>query len=147
MLITSIIIVLIAGAMLPLQAGINAHLARFSGSPLWASALSFMIGCMLLIVVNLALKTTTPTFQQLKEAPAWAWAGGFLGAFFVTAMAIFAPKLGASTLIALVIAGQLITAVVLDHFGLAGYTQSETSATRLLGLGLVGLGAFLTHRF
>ncbi|WP_432470447.1 DMT family transporter [Amphritea sp. HPY] len=147
MVMISICIVLLAGAMLPLQAGINSHLARFSGSTLWASAISFMIGCMLLIAVNLALRTTTPSILQLKEAPVWAWAGGLLGAFFVTAMAIFAPKLGASTLIALVIAGQLLTAVALDHFGLAGYEASETSLTRIAGIGLVGLGAFLTHRF
>lgn len=147
MVIAGIFIVFLAGAMLPLQAGINSHLARFSGSTLWASAISFMIGCLLLIAVNLALRTGIPSMPQLREAPLWAWAGGLLGAFFVTAMAIFAPKLGASTLIALVIAGQLLTAIALDHFGLAGYEASETSLTRIAGIGLVGLGAYLTHRF
>lgn len=147
MVIVSIFIVFIAGAMLPLQAGINSHLARFSGSTLWASAISFMIGCILLIAVNLAFRTNIPNMLQLREAPLWAWAGGLLGAFFVTAMAVFAPKLGASTLIALVIAGQLLTAIALDHFGLAGYEASETSLTRIAGIGLVGLGAFMTHKF
>lgn len=147
MFMISVFIVFLAGAMLPLQAGINSHLARFSGSALWASAISFVIGCLVLIAVNLSMRTALPNVIQLKEAPLWAWVGGFLGAFFVTSMAVFAPKLGASTLIALVIAGQLITAVVLDHFGLAGYEASETSLTRIAGLGLVAVGAFLTHRF
>ncbi len=147
MFMISVFIVFIAGAMLPLQAGINSHLARFSGSALWASAFSFMVGCMVLIAVSTSLRTSFPSMLQLKDAPLWAWAGGFLGAFFVTAMAMFAPKLGASTLIALIIAGQLVTAVVLDHFGLAGYEASETSLTRIAGIGLVAVGAFLTHRF
>ncbi|WP_286238075.1 DMT family transporter [Neptuniibacter halophilus] len=147
MYLIGVCVVLLAGAMLPLQAGINSHLARFSGSALWASAISFMIGCVALIAVNMALRTTTPSMIQLKDAPAWAWIGGLLGAFFVTAMAMFAPKLGASTLVALVIGGQLVTAVLLDHFGLAGYEVSETSLTRIAGLVLVGVGAYLTHRF
>ena len=147
MFMISVLIVFLAGAILPLQAGINSHLARFSGSALWASAFSFIIGCAVLIVVNASLRTTIPSMGQLKEAPLWAWTGGFLGAFFVTAMAMFAPKLGASTLIALIIAGQLVTAVTLDHFGLAGYETSEINLSRIAGIGLVALGAYLTHRF
>jgi len=143
----NIFIVLLAGAMLPLQAGVNSHLARFSGSTLWAAAISFMVGSIVLILVNLLLRTGMPNLSQLKDAPTWAWTGGFLGAFFVTAMTIFAPKLGASTLIILVITGQLLTAITLDHFGLAGYTASAMSPIRIAGIGLVALGVFLTYRY
>lgn len=151
MIYVSMFIILMAGAMLPLQAGINSHLARFSGSALWASAISFLVGGLVLVLVlvslNLAIKTPAPGLLQMREAAVWAWVGGLLGAFFVSAMAIFAPKLGASTLITLVITGQLLTAVALDHFGWAGYVQSETSFPRIAGIILVALGAYLAHRF
>ncbi len=147
MIYVSMFIILMAGAMLPLQAGINSHLARFSGSALWASAISFLVGGLVLVSLNLAIKTPAPGLLQMREAPVWAWVGGLMGAFFVSAMAIFAPKLGASTLITLVITGQLLTAVALDHFGWAGYVQSETSFPRIAGIILVALGAYLAHRF
>ena len=45
------------------------------------------------------------------------WCGGLLGAFYVGATIVLSPRLGAATLFGVIVAGQMATAVVLDHFG------------------------------
>ena len=68
-----------------------------------------------------------------SAVPWWAWTGGVLGVGYVTASVLLAPKLGATRLIVLVVAGQLLASVVLDHFGLIGYAVRPFNAWRALG--------------
>ncbi|MEH6652033.1 MAG: DMT family transporter [Motiliproteus sp.] len=143
----SISIVLLAGAMLPLQAGVNAQLARNSGHALWASGASFLVGSLVLIALYAGLKQPWPGVTQLKEAPIWAWSGGLMGAFFVSSMVIFAPKLGATTLLALVIAGQMSAALVIDHYGMIGFNSHQISLWRLAGVLLIAAGVVLVRKF
>tara|TARA_R110002167_G_scaffold4648_10_gene21994 strand:- start:13994 stop:14437 length:444 start_codon:yes stop_codon:yes gene_type:complete len=143
----NISIVLLAGAMLPLQAGVNAQLARNSGHALWASGASFLVGSLVLIAIYTGLKHPWPGVAQLKEAPLWAWSGGLMGAFFVSSMVIFAPKLGATTLLALVIAGQMGAALIIDHYGLIGFNSHQISLLRLMGILLIATGVVLVRKF
>ena len=142
----SMIIVLLAGAMLPLQAGVNAQLAHNSGHALWASGASFVVGSLILIALYIGLKHPWPGITQLRETPIWAWSGGLMGAFFVSSMVIFAPKLGATTLLALVIAGQMSAALVIDHYGIAGFNVNHVSLWRLLGILLIFGGVMLVRK-
>jgi transporter family-2 protein len=97
--------------------------------------------------VFVLLKQPWPALAQLKAAPMWSWTGGFMGAFFVTCMAFFAPKLGAATLLALIIAGQMSTSVVLDHYGLLGFNVQQVSFMKIVGLALIALGILLIRKF
>ena len=58
-----------------------------------------------------------------------------------------ARELGAVTLTALVVVGQLVCSVVLDHFGLLGFELHAASAGRLLGCGLLVAGLALIWKF
>lgn len=143
----SIFLVFMAGAMLPLQAGINSQLAKASGHAIWASGLSFVVGTLALLSIFFMMRLPWPGIIQLKEAPALAWTGGLMGAFFVTCMAFFAPKLGATTLLALIIAGQIVMSLLLDHFGAAGYIQQEITLPRIIGVLLIAAGVILVKKF
>ena len=143
----SLVMVLIAGSLLPLQAGVNALLANSSGHTIWAAGMSFFVGTFALLALFIMLRTPWPMISQLRAAPAMAWTGGLMGAFFVSCMAFFAPKLGAATLLALVITGQIGTSLILDHFGVAGYTQHLLSWQRLLGFLLILSGVFFIRKF
>jgi transporter family-2 protein len=70
-----------AGAMLPIQFGINARLARWIESPVRAALVSFIVGALALLVVTLALYRNLPTASRLADAPWWVWVGGLFGAF------------------------------------------------------------------
>jgi transporter family-2 protein len=78
--------------------------------------------------------------------PWWAWTGGILGAGYITTAVVVAPRVGALALMALVIAGQLLAALVLDHFGLLGLRKIPITSSRLAGAALLLLGLFFVLR-
>ena len=94
------------GVVLPFQAGINAQLADWLGSPVRAAFVSFLVGTIVLLVAAAFVFKPLPSWGRLGDAPWWVWVGGALGAFYVAASIVSAPKLGAATLVALVVAGQ-----------------------------------------
>ena len=60
---------------------------------------------------------------------------------------LLARELGAATLTALVVTGQLLCSVVLDHFGWVGFTEHAASIGRIVGCLLMVAGFFLIARF
>src|SRR3954469_12884068 len=75
---------LLTGALLPIQAILNTRLGRQTGGPLIGSLLSFIVGLICLLVLNLV--TNASAVVNLKPAavmPWYIWLGGFLGAIFV----------------------------------------------------------------
>ncbi|MDO9083966.1 MAG: DMT family transporter, partial [Humidesulfovibrio sp.] len=121
---------LLAGALMPVQAGINARLREFLGDPLMASLVSFAVGTVSLVLIILLTRTPLPTLGMAAAAPWWTWLGGALGAFFVAVSVILAFKLGATGLMAWIIAGQLLGSVLIDHTGAIGFAVREASWQR-----------------
>jgi transporter family-2 protein len=140
------LLVLFAGAMTAAQPPTNAILARSSGSVIFAALLSFSVGTLVLIAATLATQPRL-TLGPLREVPWYAWAGGFYGAFFVAVSAFAAPRLGIASLITIGIAGQLLAALAIDHFGAFGIERAAISPGRILGVLLVIAGVVLVRRF
>jgi transporter family-2 protein len=136
-----------AGLMLPFQFGINSVLARYVESPLRATIVSFAVGLAVLLVAALVFARGVPAWERVAGAPWWAWTGGFLGAFYVLGSVVTAPKLGAATLVALILAGQAAASLIVDHFGLVGFSESPVTPGRLAGIALVALGVVLVRVF
>jgi transporter family-2 protein len=78
--------------------------------------------------------------------PHWAWFGGLFGACAVAVSTIVASELGATSLLVLVLAGQLATALVFDHFGWLGLPVVPISGLRILGVALLCGGVWLITR-
>ena len=57
--------------------------------------------------------------------------GGALGAFYVTGSIVVAPRLGAVTLIAVILAGQALASLVVDHYGMVGFDAHPATAGRV----------------
>jgi transporter family-2 protein len=134
-----------AGAMLPFQFGINAVLARYAESPLRATLVSFVVGTAVLLAAAVVFVRGWPAGERLSAGPWWMWAGGFLGAFYVLGAVVTAPKVGAATLVALILAGQAVASLTVDHFGLVGFEENPITPGRLLGIALVALGVVLVR--
>ncbi len=110
------IIVFICGALLPFQAGLNARLGKSIGSPIYASTISFIVGA-LAVGIYLQFTKETVTWAGLKSASIYSWlGGGITGAIFITATMIALPRIGMALTFGLVVAGQVIIAVLLDHY-------------------------------
>ncbi|GAA0728761.1 DMT family transporter [Sphingomonas japonica] len=139
-----LMVAVLSGIGVALQPPTNATLSRASGSPLLAALISFAAGTLILLIAWAAVDRTSPA--TLKGLPAWAWFGGAYGAFFVAATAYAAPRLGLAQLLTIMIAMQLITALILDHFGLLALERTPVSASRIVGIMLVLGGAVLVRR-
>jgi bacterial/archaeal transporter family-2 protein len=135
------------GVVLPFQAGVNAQLADWLGSPVRAAFVSFLVGTIVLLVAAALVFKPLTSWGRLGDAPWWVWLGGALGAFYVAASIVTAPRLGAATLIAFVVAGQAVTSLVVDHFGWVGFEPQHISAGRVVGMLLVCAGVAFVHFF
>jgi bacterial/archaeal transporter family-2 protein len=139
---------LAVGAGVAVQGIVNAGLARGIGSYVVAAAISFWVGTLSLTALSLA---TGGVGQALTAgrglAIGWWIAGGLLGATFVTMMAFIVPRIGIGAATAFVVAGQLIAAALLDHFGALGVYEQPLTALRMLGIGLLIAGALLVRFF
>jgi len=134
-----------AGAMLPVQFGINAQLAQWVGSPIRAAFVSFLVGTVALLVISVFVRKPLPSVARLGDVPWWVWTGGLLGAFYVAGSIVAAPKLGAVTLAAAIIFGQTLTSVLADQFGWVGFKEHHATPGRLVGVLLVGVGVVLVR--
>lgn len=138
-----ILIVPLAGVGLAVQPPTNAALAKASGSVWLASLVSFAIGTAVLFAIWAATDRTMPA--TLKGAPGWAWLGGLYGACFVAALAYATPRLGLASALTIAVGSQLVTALVLDRFGLLGLTAQPISLARMAGVVLVIGGVLLVR--
>src|SRR5947209_13897048 len=107
---------LLAGTAITIQMGANARLKEVFGEALPAVVVNSVVGVIVLIAIIAAMRTPWPDPHKLG-GPWWAWAGGLMGALYGVASVLLARKLGAATLTALVVTGQLLCSVTLDHFG------------------------------
>lgn len=137
------IIAMVAGALVPFQAGSNAALGKAIGHPLWATMLSLLISIVLTLIVIVFLKLTKPEISTLSNVPYWAWAGGIIGVIYITSALMLTPRLGATSFIVCVIAGQLIASLVIDSFGLVGLAAKEINPARILGVTCVFIGSLI----
>ena len=134
------------GAGLVVQVGMNSTLRSLLGSPIVAALISFLVGSLALAVYAGVVRTPLPLRAQLGAVPAWAWLGGVLGAFYVASSVIVGPRLGAATLLALVVLGQLGTSLLVDHYGWLGFPQHPLNLVRVLGAVLLFGGVLLITR-
>lgn len=140
-----ILVVLMAcgGVAIAVQPSINARLGQKVGS-FESSMISFAVGAFaLLLVVLLAGKGN---LRGVACASWWELTGGFFGAFFVTMTIISVPRMGTAAVMAIVIAGQLSTGILLDHLGLFGFRQIPLTPLRGVGIALLCIGAALVVR-
>lgn len=132
-----------AGVSVATQQILNGSLRTSLASPVWAGFASYLGGLLTMIVVLLALGERWPSWKAVVETPWWAWSGGVLGGVFILLMILLLPSLGAATLIALVVAGQMLTTITFDHFGWFGLTPHPVSLSRLAGAALLIAGVVL----
>ncbi|MBP6862151.1 MAG: DMT family transporter [Neisseriaceae bacterium] len=138
-----IALAMFAGAVVPFQAASNATLGRMVGHPLMATFISLSVSLVLTIIALMALKVSLPSFSTLSQIPSWAWLGGVAGVIYISVALILTPKLGVLSFMMAVMAGQLLAAMLLDHFGLMGLSIKPITLWRLAGLALVLIGLFL----
>lgn len=141
----SLALAMLAGVLIAIQAPTNAILGKASGSPIIAAFISFVVGTIALGAFVARAPSGLFT-AELRSVPWYAWIGGLYGAFFVAIAAFGAPRIGVGPLLTAAIAGQLLAAIILDHYGLLGLARQPVSIEKIGGVLLVLLGAWLVRR-
>ncbi len=140
------LLVALGGAGLTMQMAANSRLRASVGSPVLTIIISVVVTLVSLILVwasGVTPRGSIPTFSSL---PKWAWAGGLFAGYYLVASLIAIPKLGAAPVFSLVIAGQMIAALILDSTGAFGVPLVSLSSSRILGAVLLLAGVVLIQR-
>ena len=139
----SLLLAITVGALLPLQVAMNMQLRAWFRDPVVAALPNFVVGTVLLVAYLLLARSRLPSAASLADVPIWAWLGGIIGASYVIASLYLGPKIGATLLLALILAGQMAMSLAVDHFGLLGFPQHPINLPRLAGVVMLVAGAVL----
>jgi bacterial/archaeal transporter family-2 protein len=142
-----IFLAIAAGMMMPTQAAINNKLAGYVESPILSAFVSFAVGTIALFLYVLAAGIPLGNLANAKNAPLVVWAGGILGAFFVTSAVVLVPRIGVALTFSLIIAGQMFVTLIIDHFGWFGVPEKSISPLRVFGAALIVVGVVLIRKF
>jgi transporter family-2 protein len=142
----SILFALAAGISIVVQQALNAHLRGELGSAAGSGFVSYFVGLVCMAIVVMVWRDPLPPAVTIGRIPWWAWSGGLFGAIFIMLAIFLVPKLGAATFIALLVAGQMLASVALDHFGWLGLAQRPVDLPRVFGVVILVGGVVLIRR-
>lgn len=137
---------LITGALIPIQAATNAAFSKTIGNPLITGLMVFIVGLAGMLMFILLSRTSFPARQQLTSAPVYSYLGGLIVATYVVMITVLVPRIGVGTAIGLIVTGQILCAVAIDHFGLFNVAVRSVSMTRIAGVLLMMGGVYLVMK-
>jgi transporter family-2 protein len=135
---------LAAGIGIPLLAALNAALGTRIGSPVAAASILFCVAFTGSVII-LLLHGTEP-LAKAWDAPKHLFLGGLFVLFYVLSVTFVAPKFGVGNAVFFVLLGQLISAAVIDHFGLFGARINPLSLNRAIGIALMSAGVYMAQK-
>jgi bacterial/archaeal transporter family-2 protein len=140
MFLSLILIAIVVGALMPIQAGINAELTRFIEHPYLGALISFFIGTSALLILSTLHGLPIHDLKRLTHAPAHYFLGGILGALFVGSSIYLIPRLGATIMVGSIVTGQFLMSLFMDHYGVLGVPAVPLNWERLVGMSLLIIG-------
>lgn len=138
------LIPILMGSGLAMQTAVNSKLRQFVGSPYLASAVSFTVGAIFLIILTI-MSGINPfvSGQVFTNHPWWIWLGGLLGVLGMTVNLLLFPRLGSVQTAILPLFGQIIMGIIIDQFGLFDSPQSGLTLIKTAGVLLVAVGMLI----
>ncbi len=137
-------VMLCAGIGIPVLAALNAALGGRIGSPVAATVVVFAVAFLTATVAYFIIGAKP--HSGLFAAPKHLYFAGVLIAFYVLSITFIAPKFGVGNAVFFVLLGQIISAAIIDHFGLFGAQINPLSVTRAGGIAFMAAGVFLTQQ-
>ena len=135
----------VAGLFGAVQVAVMGKLGERIGS-LEAVMVAAIVTGVIILPVLLAARQGFGGLGETLAQPWWMLTGGALGAAIVFSITIAGPKIGTTAVVALLIAGQLVAATLIDRFGWFGFDRVALDWPRILGIALLAAGAALTLR-
>jgi bacterial/archaeal transporter family-2 protein len=128
---------LLAGALLPVQAAMNAQLAQSLQSVPLAALHSYLLGSLTLIGLLLSGLMPAPDWRAIRTAPRWSLLAGVIGVWYICSSTLVISSLGATLTLGLVVAGQAVAGLVMDHHGWLGVRRQRLGARGYAAMALL----------
>jgi len=140
--IVMIILAVIGGAVLSIQAAINGKLGSQVG--VFRSAfLTFSLGA---LVSALLIFFFEPAYDlTLLDVPKWQLLGALCGVPYIVIMVLAVQRIGAAVATVAVIFGQLAMSMLIDNFGWLGNEAIHFSAARLGAVICLGIALYFIY--
>ncbi len=138
-----VIIALLAGTSLAIQAGINGGLGRKIGA-IEGAFVSFSVGAIVLLL--LMIFAGKGNILNVMNVPKWQLTGGVLGAFIVYGTVLTVPKIGVALTMVSLIVGQVMTSMILDHTGIFSGKQIPFDTSRFIAVILLAVALYLIYK-
>lgn len=138
-----LVIMFCAGITVAVQPSVNARLAQKVGI-IESACISFAVGTLVLLAILLI--SGKANLRGVGETAWWEWTGGVMGAFFVSMTIFIVPRIGTAAAMSAIIAAQLTTGILLDHFGAFGFRQVPLDLKRCIGCLLLLAGVALVGK-
>ena len=135
---------LIAGLGIPLMVAMNSSLGAKLASPNAAVVILFFVGLCTSIVVFLVTKSKIST--ELSDFSPILYFGGAIVVIYIAVVTWIAPKFGVGSTIFFVLLGQLLSAAIIDHYGIFGASRYTIDYQRVLGIVVMAIGIFLAQK-
>jgi transporter family-2 protein len=134
-----------AGCLIAVQSVLNATLGQRTGT--LGSVLLLTLVSLVTLVGLIVLLPHTADFRRIPGLSEWyLYVGGVLGVAILAAPIFLVPRIGVTLTLVAIVLGQMSLALVIDHYGLFATPKVPVSLPRILGIGLVAIGAFLVGR-
>lgn len=135
----AILMAALAGSTMAIQGTFNAALGKIVGL-LEATLIVMVIGFLTALTALYLIGLGKGNLSKISEAPWFAFLGGLLIVIITYAVAASIPRVGVATATTAIVAAQVSTAVIIDHFGLFGMEAISFSWWKILGLVLLAVG-------
>ncbi|RDI46353.1 DMT family transporter [Nocardia mexicana] len=136
--------ILVGGGLRSVEAGCQNTLMNHMKNMWLCAVISYAVALTgFSIFLALSTKSPWPTLDDVRAMPWWAPFGGLIGGAAVLGMIAVARYVGVATFSALVIVGEMVVALVMDHFGLMGFEQHSATVPRFVACGLITMAIYL----
>jgi transporter family-2 protein len=148
MTVLFILMAVSAGVLMVVQSSINGQVRVRLADPWQAALVSTTVSTLsLFFAAAISSRQLAPDLGKLTGGPWWLLTGGLMGACIVAASLFLVSKLGSGVLFALLVTGQMLAAMVMDHMGVLGLPVHHVNGQRLLGVALLLSGVALIRVF
>lgn len=140
---------LFTGMLPPVQTAVNSALSQETGSAVFATFISFLVGTVILFLLSLTIHRKV-TFRLKNEGMTirpWHFLGGILGATYVAVNIILMPHLGVTLTMMAAIFGQIIMGLLIDHFGLFRLPKQPIDRRRIIAVSMIILGIVVLQMY
>lgn len=137
-----LILALFSGVLMAVQGSLNTSLSKVTGL-LEATFFVHITGTILAAILLFFFKMGKGSIFTWQDAPWYSWLGGIIGVAIIYLVAASIPSVGVANATTAIIVGQVLTAIIIDHFGGFGLERMSCTPLQVLGLVLLAIGAKL----